>query len=257
MNLDLEGKVVLLTGASGGIGRAISHQFLASGCRVALISRDKNRLSRTADELRVLYGSQNVVDISADCTQEENLVDAVSKVIGLWSSIDIAIANVGDGRSDPSPIPGAESFLKSFETNFRSAEILARVSAEELRKSRGSLLFVASIAGLEMTGAPTDYSVAKAAVVMLSKQLSRKLSPEIRVNCIAPGNIFFEGGRWAELQTKDPVTIERMLQTSVPLQRFGSPEDVANAALFLCSPKARFITGACLTVDGGQTVAIH
>jgi 3-oxoacyl-[acyl-carrier protein] reductase len=117
------------------------------------------------------------------------------------------------------------------------------------------LLFVSSIAGLQVTGAPTDYSVAKAALVMLSKQLSHKFAPNIRVNCIAPGNIYFPGGRWEELLKSDPVTTETMLKTKVPLNRFGTPEEVANAVVFLSSDSASFITGSCLTVDGGQTSA--
>ena len=92
---------------------------------------------------------------------------------------------------------------------------------------------------------------------MLSKQLSHKLAPEIRVNCIAPGNIFFKGGRWEELMKINRDSVNAMIKDSVPLRRFGTPEDVANAAVFLCSPQAGFITGTCLTVDGGQTVASH
>lgn len=85
-------------------------------------------------------------------------------------------------------------FQKAFETNFETAVNLTRTTQEELRKTRGNLLFISSIAGLEMIGAPTDYSIAKSALIMLSKQLSHKLAPEIRVNCIAPGNIFLQVG---------------------------------------------------------------
>ena len=92
---------------------------------------------------------------------------------------------------------------------------------------------------------------------MLAKQLSHKLAPEIRVNCIAPGNILFAGGRWEELKKSNSESVNAMIKESVPLQRFGSPEDVASVAVFLCSPRAAFITGTCLTVDGGQTTASH
>jgi len=105
---------------------------------------------------------------------------------------------------------------------------------------------------LKAIGAPTDYSVAKAALIMLAKQLSNKLAPSVRVNCIAPGNIFFRGGRWDELSISDPLMVDDLLKNKVPLKRFGTPEDIANAAAFLSSDKAKFITGVCLAVDGGQ-----
>ena len=257
MNLDLAGKVVVVTGATGGIGLAIAHQFLEQGCRVALLARDADRLERTSNKLGNDFDSRNIVAISVDCAIEKDLNEAVLTVTKTWSKIDIAIANIGDGKSEQIAIPSSESFKNAFETNFQTAVNLARATQDELRRSRGNLLFISSIAGLEVIGAPTDYSIAKSALTALSKQLAHKLAPEIRVNCISPGNIFFAGGRWEELIKSDGESVHAMIKESVPLERFGTPEEVANAAVFLCSPRAAFITGACLTIDGGQTVASH
>ena len=257
MNLDLAGKVVVVSGASGGIGSSIAQHFLEQGCRVALLARDIERLERTLKKLSEYFDPEIILSLPVDCTIEYDLVDAISTIVGTWSKIDIAIANIGDGRSEPDAIPSGTSFKKTFETNFETATNFARATQDELRKTHGNLLFISSIAGLEALGAPTDYSIAKAAVIMLSKQLSHKLAPEIRVNCIAPGNIFFTGGRWEELMKLNRDSVTAIIKDSVPMQRFGTPEDVANAAVFLCSPQAAFITGTCLAVDGGQTVASH
>jgi len=257
MNLDLAGKVVIVTGATGGIGSTIARQFLEEGCMVALLARDPDRLERATSKLGRDFNPTNIVSISVDCAIEKELNDAILTVTKTWSKIDIAVANIGDGRSEQIAIPSSKSFKNAFETNFETAVNLARATQYELRKTRGNILFISSIAGLEATGGPTDYSIAKAALIMLSKQLSQKLAPEIRVNCIAPGNIFFAGGRWEELMKSNGESVNAMIKDSVPLQRFGTPEDVANASVFLCSSLAAFITGACLIIDGGQTVASH
>ncbi len=257
MNFNLAGKVVVVTGASGGIGSSVSRQFLEHGCKVALLARDADRLERTLKKLVEDFNPEIILSLPVDCAVEHDLTGAISTIVETWSKIDIAIANIGDGKSEQNAVPSGTSFKKTFETNFETATNLSRATQDELRKTNGNLLFISSIAGLEVLGAPTDYSVAKAALIMLSKQLSHKLAPNIRVNCIAPGNIYFPGGRWEELMKSNRDSVSAMIKDSVPLQRFGTPEDVANAAVFLCSPQAAFITGACLSVDGGQTVASH
>ena len=105
-------------------------------------------------------------------------------------------------------------------------------------------------------GAPVDYSTAKAALNAFAKNLSRKASPDVRVNVIAPGNIYSPGNSWDEKMVKDEKPVKAMIQNTVPLQRFGKPEEIADAAVFLCSERALFITGAVLRVDGGQTVSL-
>jgi 3-oxoacyl-[acyl-carrier protein] reductase len=255
MHPNLRGKVVLIGGASGGIGGAISRKFLQEGCKVALVGRNGEKLSKLVETLSSEFGTTNICSLVADCNRESAINSAVKSIISQWSRLDVVVANIGDGRSDSDAIPSYDSFTNALQVNLRIAENIARATQAELNRGRGSLLFVSSIAGLQVTGAPTDYSVAKAALVMLSKQLSHKFAPNIRVNCIAPGNIYFPGGRWEELLKSDPVTTETMLKTKVPLNRFGTPEEVANAVVFLSSDSASFITGSCLTVDGGQTSA--
>ena len=124
------------------------------------------------------------------------------------------------------------------------------------KKSRGSIIFISSICGVEALGAPTDYSVAKAALNAFSKNLAKKVGPEVRVNTVVPGNIYFEGGTWAEKIKSSKAKVDEMLETEVPLIRLGKPEEVADAVTFLCSERASFITGATLVVDGGQTRSI-
>ena len=109
---------------------------------------------------------------------------------------------------------------------------------------------------MEAFGAPVDYSTAKAAVVALAKNMSRKLSNKVRVNVVAPGNIFFNNGSWDKKIKNDPAVVEQIIRSTVPMNRFGTPEEVADAVVFICSGRAKFITGSVLTIDGGQTVGV-
>ncbi len=126
-----------------------------------------------------------------------------------------------------------------------------------LKKSKGTLLFISSITGMEAFGAPTDYSTAKSAIIALAKNMARKLASDgIRVNVIAPGNVYFKGGSWDEKIQQDKKRVDKILKLTVPMNRFAIPQEIANSAVFLCSDRAGFITGTTLVVDGGQTVGV-
>ena len=256
MNLEIHGCCFLVTGASRGIGRAITERLLSEGANVGLVARGQDQLGQTVDELRQQYGVKRVVGWPTDCADEFALLELRLQIIQQWEHLDGVIANVGDGRSVPDAIPVAEQWSKVWQINFETALNTARVFLPLLKESKGSLLFISSIAGLETIGAPVDYSTAKTAVIAFAKNLARKVAPEVRVNVIAPGNIHFPGSSWEEKIQTDPEIIEQMLQTTVPMKRFGTPQEIADAAAFLCSARASFITGSVLRVDGGQTVSL-
>ena len=257
MKLGLAQKVVFITGASRGIGLAFARAFAAESARVAMMARDTAILESAVKELKALASADVVYASTGSAASADDIRRAMSDTVARWGKIDIVIANVGDGRSVADPMPEAERFAATWNSNFKSAELTAREAIPHLRASKGNLIFISSITGIEAFGAPTDYSVAKSAVIALSKNLARKLAPEIRVNCIAPGNVFVAGGSWDEKIQKDKVPVEKLIETTVPMRRFGKPEEIADAALFLASERAGFITGSCLVVDGGQTSALH
>ena len=124
-----------------------------------------------------------------------------------------------------------------------------------LLSSKGNLLFVSSIAGIEAFGAPVDYSTAKASVIALAKNMARKLT-DVRVNVVAPGNVYFEGGSWDQKIKKDKNRVDNIIQETVPMNRFASPKEISDSIVFLCSDRASFITGSTLVVDGGQTFGV-
>jgi 3-oxoacyl-[acyl-carrier protein] reductase len=256
VDLRLSNKRVLIAGASRGIGLSIAEGFLSEGARVALLARTPAPLMDVAARLRAAHGEDRVSAFPCDCSEPTGWADITDRIVSAWGGLDVVVANAGDGRSVADPLPDADHFASTWRENFATAETTARATIPLLQIGGGCLLFISSIGGLEAIGAPTDYSVAKSALTSLAKLLSHKLAPGVRVNCVAPGNIHFPGGVWDAKVAANPNGIAAMIDDVVPLRRFGTVDEVADAALFLCSDRARFITGVCLVVDGGQTLRL-
>jgi len=252
VNLELEKKIFVVTGASKGIGRAIAARLLQEGAKVALLARGHEALSLAESNFRKKHEEKKIKSWVVDCCDEEQLQSVKGSIIKCWDKIDGVVANVGDGRSVPDPIPEKEQWNRIWQKNFETALNTARVFLPTLKENSGSMLFISSITGLSALGAPVDYSTAKTAVIAFAKNLARKVAPEIRVNVIAPGNVFIPGGSWEEKLKLNPGVVNEMLNSEVPLKRFGKPDEIADAAVFLCSKRASFITGTVLRVDGGQ-----
>jgi len=257
MNLDLENKKALITGSSRGIGLSIAESFLQEGAKVCLVSRGSDALFQSEEKLQKTYELDSVIVQKCDCSNIESLKNLKEKIKNRWGGLDIVVANVGDGRSVQDALPDDDHWKEVWSVNFESALQTARTFLPLLKKSKGCLLFVSSIAGMEAFGAPTDYSVAKTAIISLAKNMARKLaSDHVRVNVVAPGNVYFEGGTWDKKIEEDPDQVRNIIKETVPMNRFSTPEEIANPVVFLCSDKASFITGAILRVDGGQTVSV-
>lgn len=256
MDLGLKNKRVLVTGSSRGIGLTIAKHFLEEGAKVAICSRGKEQLLKAENELLSHFPKENILAQVCDFAQKETVNVLVERIENQWSGIDVVVSNVGDGRSVDDPIPEQEQWHSVWNVNFETSLITARKFLPMLENSSGTLLFVSSIAGLEAFGAPVDYSTAKSAVVAFSKNLARKVAERVRVNVIAPGNINFPGGSWDKKIKENPERVNQIIKSAVPMNRFGTPDEIADAAIFICSDRASFITGTVLVVDGGQTVGI-
>jgi len=257
MDLNLNNKKVLITGASRGIGLAIAESFLQEDAKIYLISRGSNALFENEKRLQGAYGLESVFAYKCDCTNIESLNSLKCEVEDKWDCLDVIVVNVGDGRSVSDVLPDDEQWQKTWNNNFESALQTARTFLPMLEKSKGCLLFISSISGLEAFGGPTDYSTAKSAIIALAKNMARKLaSDNVRVNVIAPGNVYFEGGSWDEKIQQDKKRVDEIIKSTVPMNRFAIPQEIADSAVFLCSDRASFITGTTLVIDGGQTVGV-
>jgi 3-oxoacyl-[acyl-carrier protein] reductase len=256
MDLGLKNKRVLVTGASRGIGAAIAERLLLEGADVMIVSRGSDSLFLNERLLKKRFGTSKVIAEVCDCTNFDALLLLKEKVMKRWTNLDVVVANIGDGRSVADPLPEAIQWDRTWDVNFNSALFTARAFMTMLQASRGSLLFVSSIVAKEALGAPVDYSTSKAAITALAKNVARKVAKDMRVNVIAPGNVYFEGGSWEEKLKNNPKLVKETIKQTVPMGRFGKPEEIANAAVFLCSERASFITGSVMVVDGGQTASI-
>ncbi len=250
MNLELDNKVVVVVGGSKGIGLAIVEKFLAHNAKVHVLSRTVAR--NTCQALQTSYINQLTFH-KIDAKSEHDMELCKQQILEKENNrIDILVANVGDGSSKNNAINEAIDWKNAWDTNFETALNSARVFAPAIKQ--GSIIFISSICGVEFVGAPTDYSVAKSAVISFSKMLSHKLAPSVRVNVISPGNILVEGGSWDRKLKDNEQAVSKMLAEKVPLKRFGWPEEVSDLVLFVSSVRASFVTGANFIIDGGQTV---
>lgn len=255
MDLRLKGKRVLVAGSSRGLGKWIAETFLKEGAVVAVSGRDGKTLAATAREFERRYGKRRVLAVKADFSKKANAVAAVKAMARKWGGIDVLIANAGSGSGKRGWDLSEKDWSDLFKINFWSAvrAIEATLPLMVEQKS-GAIVVISSIAGVEAIPAPLPYSTAKAALITYTKNLAHDLGPKgIRVNSVAPGNIFFPGGIWDQkLREKGPA-VRQYINDSVPLRKFGTPEEIAALTVFLSSNRASFITGSCMVADGGQT----
>lgn len=261
MNLHLTDQVAFIAGSSRGIGRAIAATLLAEGARVVLTGRDVDSLTRTHQELAATPDLHHrILAISGNFSDSKTIEDAFQRTVEHFGRLDHLVANLGTGSGKPGWQQDESEWIRLFDANFFASTRLAQAAIPHLRTptedpaTANSILFLSSITAVEATPAPLPYSAAKAALNNYAKNLARLLAPEgIRVNTIAPGNIFFPGGSWERHLSTCKQAVEHMLQTEVPQNRFGTPEEIASLAAYLCSPHAAFSTGSTYIMDGGQT----
>lgn len=252
MDLGLKDKVVIVTGASRGIGRAIAHGFADEGVRLSICGRTQDTLQSITDELRS-KGAQ-VFAKRTDVTDTDQVEAFISETVETYGGIDVVVNNVGGSRWTPLQDISDTEWHEILDLNVVSAARVNKLAIPEMRKQGGgAILMITSIYGREGGGHIT-YNASKAAEISMTKSLAKELAPDnIRVNSIAPGSILFPGGGWARRIAADPEAMDAFVKSDMPLGRFGKPEEVANVVVFLASERASLVTGACVNVDGCQS----
>lgn len=256
MDLNLTGKSVFVAGSSRGIGRAIAEGFLAEGARVTVSGRVAGAVEETRSVLAARHGDDAVFAVSGDLTVADDIQSALTAAAECMGGIDVLVANVGSGSGTGGWDLTHDDWDGMLNMNLVGSMLIAGEAAKMMRDAGngGSITFISSIAGMDALPAPIPYSAAKSALQHGAKNLSRQLGREnIRVNVVAPGNVLFPGGTWDRKQKEDAEGVAAFISAEVPLDRFATPQEIADAVLFLSSERAAFITGALLTVDGGQT----
>jgi NAD(P)-dependent dehydrogenase (short-subunit alcohol dehydrogenase family) len=253
MNLELVGKVVLITGETDGLGLALAQRLVAEGAAVAVCGRDEERLA-SAEALLTAAGG-DVLAIRADVEHAVDITRLVNGAVDRWGRIDGIVHNAGRSAGGTLEVNDDALWESDLRLKVMGAVRLTRTALPHLRQTRGAALFTLSI-GAKAPGAASEPSaVSRAAGMALMKALSKELGPDgIRVNAVLIG--FVEAGQWVRLASSAdvelPVLYERMAaDAKIPLCRVGRAEEFADLASFLLSARASYITGTAINLDGG------
>lgn len=262
MDLGIKGKYALITGGSHGIGRAIALALADEGCNVAICARNKDRIEQTIEDIKnreedIKNRDVDCIGISADVLIPEDIDLVVNTVINKWKKIDILVNNIGGGGRW-----GSENILETKEqvwldvynkNALATIRFTMKLIPYMIQYKWGRVVTISSIYGKESGGRPW-FNMAKSAEISLMKTLSTNqefVRNGITFNSVAPGAIMIPDTDWEKEQNGPK--FKDMLDKEFPLGRLGTPEEVANLVVFICSEKSGIINGACITADGGQS----
>jgi len=252
MNFDVADKVVIITGGSRGIGRAMALAFADAGAKVVVASRKQEGVDAVAAEIASRGGT--ALAVAAHMGQEEAVSALVERVVEVFGGVDVAINNAATNpHFGPILTATASLWDKILDVNLRGPFFLCQQVAPIMEKQGGGVIInVASTAGIRPSTGLGIYGVSKAGLIMLTKVLAVELGPfNIRVNAIAPGLIRtrFSRALW------EAEAIAQTVQGANPLGRLGEPEDIVGAALYLASPLSSYVNGEVLLIDGGMSIS--
>ena len=251
---DLSGKTAIVTGSSRGIGRAIAERLAEHGARVVISSRKAAPCEEVARAINARHGDGRAIAVPANIASKEDLQRLVDETIQAFGQIDILVCNAA---SNPyaGPMAGIsdEQFEKILRNNVLANHWLVQMVAPGMVERRdGAILVISSIGGLRGNALIGAYNVSKAADMQLVRNLAVEFGPSnVRVNCIAPGLVQTDFARYL---WENPELLKQVTDPA-PLKRIGQPDEIAGAAVFLCSKAAAYTTGQTLVVDGGLTIA--
>ena len=252
MDLGLQGKVAVITGASRGIGRSIALAFANEGAQLCICARNSEGLNIVSKELGQLGCEVEAVQL--DVTTPEAADKLIEVAVNSFGRVDALVNNVGGSVWSPFAEIDDEEWMHVLNLSFISAVRVSRAVFPVMsERGGGSIVNISSIFGRE-TGGPISYNASKAAMISMSSNLAIEAATHnIRVNSVAPGSIIFPGGSWERRQKEDPDKIAKFIDDNLPFGRFGNPEEVANVVTFLSSASSSWVTGTCINVDGGQS----
>ncbi|MCD6134461.1 MAG: 3-oxoacyl-[acyl-carrier-protein] reductase [Candidatus Omnitrophica bacterium] len=243
--MNFEGKVVLVTGAAQGIGREIALSFAREKAKVVLFDLQEEKLASVQKELS---SYSEIVYFAVDVTDLPKVEEAVNKIIDKFSRIDILVNNAGITRDNLILRLKEEDWDKVIAINLKGVFNCSKAVAKFMLKQRaGKIVNISSVIGIMGNAGQTNYGASKAGIIGFTKSLAKELGPRgICVNAVAPGYI------QTAMTDKLPEEVKKKMLAMIPLGRFGKPEDIAAAVLFLASEASSYITGKVLTVDGGM-----
>ncbi|WP_299322888.1 SDR family NAD(P)-dependent oxidoreductase [Parasphingopyxis sp.] len=250
---NLDGKVVIITGSSRGIGKATAEEIAANGGKVVISSRKKEPCDEVAAAINAEHGEGTAISVPANISSKEDLRNLVDETRKAFGRIDVVVCNAASNpHFGPMAEIADEQFRKILDNNILSNHWLIQMVAPEMRERKeGSIIIVSSIGGLRGSVDIGTYCISKAADMQMARNLAHEFGDDnVRVNCIAPGLIRTDMARalWENPE------IEKAVTATTPLHRIGEPHEIAGAAVYLASPASTYMTGQVLVVDGGRTI---